>query len=166
MGVFVDLLSELAALPSFEQVVRLPKPRILDGTPQDYVLRFFAFLERYKRFGHSVQDFLTDFCRDAAADPQIEERRSKFSTTFSLLADTFPDGLKNRSGITPVNLYEGISVGAALALDINPSIRVPRDTSWVKSETLRTYTTGATNDRSRVTGRIEFCRDHFLASDD
>lgn len=166
MGAFVDLLSELSGLPSFGQVVRLPKARMLDGTPQDFVLRFFAFLERYHRFDHSVQDFLTDFCRDAAADPQIERRRNKFRATSAFLADTFPDGLKNRSGITPVNLYEGISVGAALALDIDPSIRPPRDISWVKSEALRTYTTGATNDRSRVTGRIEFCRDRFLTSDD
>jgi hypothetical protein len=164
MGDFVDLLTELADTSSFRQLVHLPKARMLDGTPQDFVLRFFAFLERYKSFDHSVQDFLTDFCRDAAADPQIEDRRGKFLTTFAFLADTFPDGLKNRSGVTPVNLYEGVSVGTALALSVDPLIRPPLDTGWVKSETLRAFTTGATNDRSRVTGRIEFCRDHFLAA--
>jgi hypothetical protein len=52
MGTFVDLLSELAATDAFHLVVSLPKPRMLDGTPQDYVLRFFAFLERYTRFEH------------------------------------------------------------------------------------------------------------------
>jgi Protein of unknown function DUF262 len=133
MGEFVDLLSELAALPSFQQVVVLPRPRVLDGTPQDYILRFFAFYERYRRFEHSVQDFLNDFCSDAAADPQIEERRNRFTTTFSLLAEAFPAGLKGRTGTTPVNLYEGVSVGAAFALDINPSLAVPRDMGWVKS---------------------------------
>ena len=163
MGDFVDLLSELAAQPAFKQVVVLPKARVRDGTPQDYVLRFFAFHERYRQFEHSVQDFLNDFCRDAAVDPQIERRRAKFSATFAFLADAFPRGLRGRTGTTPVNLYEGISVGAAFALDINPSLRISEDTSWVKSEELRLYTTGPTNDRARVTGRIEFCRDRFLS---
>jgi hypothetical protein len=124
MGDFVNLLTELAESSSFQQVVRLPRPRILDGTPQDYVLRFFAFFERYNRFEHSVQDFLTNFCRDAAADPQIEKRRDRFARVFAFLADVFPDGLKGRSGTTPVNLYEGVSVGAALALDVDPDIQV------------------------------------------
>jgi hypothetical protein len=166
MGAFVDLLSELTARPSFGQVVVLPKARVRDGTPQDYILRFFAFHERYRQFEHSVQNFLNDFCRDAAADPQIEIRRATFNATFAFLADVFPTGLRGRTGTTPVNLYEGISVGAAFALDINPFIRPPEDMSWIKSEELRFYTTGPTNDRSRVTGRIEFCRDRFLAEND
>jgi hypothetical protein len=163
MGEFVDLLTQLADTSQFQQVVSLPKPRMLDGTPQDYVLRFFAFLERYKQFDHSVKDFLNDFCRDAAADPQLESRGQEFLRTFAFLADTFPAGLRNRSGVTPVNLYEGVSVGAALALAANPNLEVPQRTDWVKSDELRRYTTGATNDRSRVSGRIEFCRDRFLA---
>jgi hypothetical protein len=162
MGEFVDLLTELANLPTFQKVVILPRPRMLDGTPQDFVLRFFAFFERYRDFGHSVQDFLNDFCRDAADEPHIESRRALFTKTFAFLAEVFPDGLKRRSGTTPVNLYEGVSVGAAFALNIKPSLQPPRDLEWVKSEELRTYTTGPTNDRARVTGRIEFCRDRFL----
>jgi hypothetical protein len=163
MGEFVDLLTELAETSQFQRIVSLPRRRMLDGTPQDYVLRFFAFLERYKQFEHSVKDFLNDFCRDAAADPQLELRRSKFQKTFALLASTFPEGLKNRSGVTPVNLYEGVSVGAALALDINPNIGTPHSINWVTSPELKYYTTGATNDRARVSGRVEFCRDRFLA---
>ncbi len=166
MGEFVDLLSELAATNAFRTVVSLPKPRMLDGTPQDFVLRFFAFLERYTSFEHSVKDFLNDFCRDAAANPELEERRRKFSITFSFLADAFPSGLKTRSGVTPVNLYEGVCVGAALAIEINPHLPIPSNTDWVNSPTLKSFTTVGTNDRSRVIGRIEYCRDHFLTGND
>jgi hypothetical protein len=52
MGAFVDLLTELAETAAFKTVVFLPAARKLDGTPQDYVLRFFAFLERYQDFVH------------------------------------------------------------------------------------------------------------------
>lgn len=163
LGEFVDLLTELAGTRQFKQVVSLPAARMLDGSPQDYVLRFFAFHERYMQFEHSVNDFLNDFCRDAAADPRIEERATRFRQTFRFLADVFPEGIKNRSGVTPVNLYEGASVGAALALEVSGgNLTIPVSTDWITSEELRRYTTGATNDRSRVSGRIEFCRDKFL----
>lgn len=163
LGEFVDLLTELAGTRQFKQVVSLPAARMLDGSPQDYVLRFFAFHERYMEFEHSVKDFLNDFCRDAAADPRIEGRATRFRQTFRFLADVFPEGIKNRSGVTPVNLYEGVSVGAALALEVSGgNLPIPVSTDWITSEELRRYTTGATNDRSRVSGRIEFCRDKFL----
>ena len=163
VGEFVDLLTELAETSQFRQVVSLPGPRMLDGSPQDYVLRFFAFHERYQQFEHSVKEFLNDFCRDAAADPRIEERRGKFRRTFTFLTDVFPNGLKNRTGVTPVNLYEGVSVGAALALEVAAgNLPIPYSMAWVTSSEMKYYTTGATNSRSRVSGRIEFCRDRFL----
>jgi hypothetical protein len=71
---------------------------------------------------------------------------------------------KTRKGATPVNLFEGLSVGASLALAQDPDIKPPTSMTWVGSDELRRLTTGATNSRSRVTGRIEYCRDQFLAS--
>jgi hypothetical protein len=116
MGEFIDLLSELSELDDFKRVVVLPRGSQRDGTAQDYVLRFFAFFERYSSFSHSVKDFLNDFCADAAKNPRIADRRDLFKRTFSVLAGTFPEGLKSRKGATPVNLYEAIAAGAALAL--------------------------------------------------
>jgi hypothetical protein len=52
-GEFMTLLSELAESDEFRTVVHLPKQRWKDGTPQDYVLRFFAFAE---------QSRLSQFC--------------------------------------------------------------------------------------------------------
>ena len=163
MGEYVNLLTELAETDVFKRVVLLPKSREIDGTPQDYVLRFFAFHDRYKKFDHSVKDFLNDYCRDAALDPQLDERRELFLRTFDLLARTYPHGIRRRrQGTTPVNLYEAVSVGAALAMAEEPSVGVPSDLRWIDDEELREFTTGATNDRRRVTGRVEFCRDRFL----
>ncbi len=165
MGEFVDLLTELAASNDFKTVVTLPKGRQIDGTPQDYVLRFFAFRDEYEAFDHSVKDFLTDYCARAARNPNLDERREVFHRTFQLLARTFPHGLKTRKGTTPVNLFEGVAVGAALALDAEPDLGPPQSGEWVSSPELKSFTTGATNNRSRVSGRVEFCRDRFLAGE-
>ncbi len=161
-GEFMDLLSELGGSPDFRTVVRLPQGRWKDGTPEDYVLRFFAFFERYTEFDHSVKDFLNDFAEFASKSQNQNERRVIFCRSFSYLADAFRDGIKTRKGITPVNLFEAVSVGAALALVQIPQLPRPATVPWLHSERLRGLTTGATNSRPRVTGRIEFCRDRFL----
>ncbi|MET8715801.1 DUF262 domain-containing protein [Streptomyces sp. NPDC004735] len=161
-GEFVDLLSRLAKSENFNKVVKLPSNRQKDGTREDFVLRFFAFLDRYQKFDHSVKDFLDDFIADAHKAPRLRPREKIFHETFSFLANCFPEGIKSRKGQTPVNLFEAISVGAALALRIYPELRPSIDPQWVTSETLRSYVTGATNSRPRVRGRIEFARDKFL----
>lgn len=163
-GAFVDLLTVLADSPRFRTVVTLPQSRLVDGTPQDFVLRFFAFKERYEKFDHSVKEFLNDFCRDAAQHPHLNARQVQFEQTFDYLAEVFPHGLRRgRQSITPVNVFEAVSVGAALAMEQIGKLPMPRSTAWVESEEFRELTTGATNDRRRVAGRVEFARDRFIA---
>jgi hypothetical protein len=161
-GDFIDMLGELSGRESFRTVVVLPEARWKDGTPEDYALRFFAFLERYKEFDHSVTDFLTSFTAAAYGVPDTERRSRRFNQTLDFLAKCFPDGLKGRTGVTPVNLFEGVAVGAALALRERARLRPTVNPSWIRSDELRRYVTAATNSRPRVTGRIEFCRDRFL----
>lgn len=164
-GEFIDLLTQLANSNDFQNVVNLPAGRKVDGTPQDFVLRFFAFYERYTEFDHSVRDFLNDFCRDAAEAPSILGRKSKFVETFDYLAPIFPNGLRRgRQSTTPVNVFEAVAVGAALALDVDPDLEYPESVGWIEGSDFRKLTTGATNDRRRVAGRVEFARDRFLAS--
>ncbi|MDT0164983.1 DUF262 domain-containing protein [Actinotalea sp. AC32] len=162
MGEFIDLLTELGATATFRTLVKLSEGNMQNGTAQEFVLRFFAYKDRYRDFDHSVKDFLNDYCEDAAADPQVATRRELFERTFEFLARAFPHGLKSRKGTTPVNLYEGVAVGAALAMEQEPNLSVPRDISWVHSDEMKKLSTGATNTKSRVTGRIEFARDMFL----
>lgn len=161
-GAFMDMLGELAVSADFKTVVVLPKSKERDGTKEEFVLRFFAFLENYHEFVHAVEGFLNDYAKRAHKDPRVEKRRGVFEGTFRFLADCFQSGIKTRKGQTPVNLFEGIAVGAALALLENPRLQPPSNLGWVNSEKLRHFTTGATNSRLRVIGRIEYCRDAFL----
>jgi hypothetical protein len=161
-GPFMDFLAELSAMDDFKTVVRLPESSWKDGTPEDYVLRFFAFLERYEAFEHSVKDFLNTYTQDTYQVADLRGRRDIFVRTFEFLAQSFQNGVRSRRGTTPVNLFEGISVGAALAITQNPAVLVPDSVEWIASTELRGLTTGATNSRTRVRGRIEYCRDRFL----
>jgi hypothetical protein len=161
-GPFIDLLESLAGQENFNTIIRLAEGNQNDGTREEFVLRFFAYLENYNAFEHAVKGFLDDFTIAAKDKPDVQARRKIFDRTFDFLGRCFPDGMKGRKGVTPVNLFEGLAVGAALALRQKPRLPVPTNVDWVNGPELRAFTSGATNTRPRVRGRIEYCRDKFL----
>jgi len=163
-GQFNEFLERMAKDPGFRAVVRLTQRQEEDGTREECVLRFFAFLHQYERFVHSVVTFLNDYMREASASFQYEAGEKLFRQTFHQLTKALPSGIVRSSGrkITPINLYEAVAVGAALALRVSPKVVTKGATGWVGSDELKALTTGATNNRATVVGRIEFCRNRFL----
>ncbi len=163
-GEFAELLDDLASTEDFNTVVRLSNNNKKDGTMEECVLRFFAFLDRYSKFDHSVEEFLTDYMKYATEKFDYDSREQEFDNVFAALAETFKDGIRRpgRKGLTPLNLYEGVAVGAALALRERDKLVTKNLHTWMNSNELRGFTTGATNNRRAVKGRIEFCRDRFL----
>jgi hypothetical protein len=164
-GPFADFLDRLAKDQNFGTVVRLTEKQNRDGTREECVLRFFSFLYSYKTFVHSVRDFLNDFMKSGSKKFDYSAAEKIFTETFRQLAGTFPDGL-SRPGVgrskTPLNLFEGVSVGAALAIQQNKLIAANNVYGWLGSEELKKVTKEATNNLSAVKGRIEYCRDRFL----
>lgn len=163
-GPFADKLDQLSKEKSFQQVVKLTKKQQRDATGEECVLRFFAFKDRYKDFDHSVGEFLNSYMEDASKKFDYTSQEAIFSRTFAQLARAFPRGIRRPGGkmATPLNLYEGITVGAALALSKVDQVDTSTIKQWLPSDELRRFTTGATNDWRAVKGRIEFCRDRFL----
>jgi Protein of unknown function DUF262 len=163
-GDFSQKLEELARDQNFHKVVRLNRKQDEDGTREECVLRFFAFLHRYTVFVHSVKDFLNDYMKDATRSFDYAKEEALFKATFLQLASILPHGISrpSRKGVTPLNLYEGVAVGAALAIMKKGKLHRNGSVAWLGSEELRGYTIGATNSPAAVRGRIEFCRDKFL----
>jgi Protein of unknown function DUF262 len=164
VGKFADQLERWAAEPNFQTALKLTPLQQKDATAEECVLRFFAYLHRYTKFEHSVTDFLNRYMEGASKQFDYAEADAIFTKTFNAIARIFPQGIR-RPGTrttTPMNLFEAVAVGAALALQETNKLRTAGLNIWMKSDELRRFTTGATNNRSAVKGRIEFCRDRFL----
>lgn len=163
-GKFANVLDTLAKDEHFKTVLKLTKTQEDDGTREECVLRFFAFLDRYHQFDHSVKEFLDTYMRDASKKFAYDRREKEFKAVFEALSYGFPYGIMRDEGKgrTPLNLYEGVAVGAALAMREREHLYTRNIHSWIDCGVLRDFTTGATNDRGAVRGRIEFCRDRFL----
>jgi len=166
-GRFTKMLETLTRNHDFKTVLRLSKRQRRNGTNEECVLRFFAFLDNYGNFVHSVRDFLTDYTREASKNFDFPAGRAIFRETFAQLAVVFPDGLVRptpgkKLSTTSLILYEGVAVGAALAIQKAGKIDGSNVQAWLSSPELLKFTRGATNDTTAVKGRIEFCRDRFL----
>ncbi len=159
-GPFNDFLERLAKTARFKRVVNLRASNETDGTREELVLRFFAFFHGYKTFDHSVVDFLNDYMQEATKAFDYEPNQRHFEITFRELARVFPSGIRRRTRLTPVNLFEAVAVGAALALKKRKTI-LGNAEKWIDSDELRQLTTGATNTKRMVVGRIEFAARHF-----
>jgi uncharacterized protein with ParB-like and HNH nuclease domain len=159
-GFFNNDIKRLVLDKNFSDVVNLKVGELKNGTAEEYVLRFFAFLDRYKLFDHSVKDFLNNYMRDNTAKKISPSQEKLFKQTFSLLKKNLPNGIaRGNRGATPVNLYEGIAVGAALALKSGKTIKETSLPALLDDQELRKFTTGATNSRKSVAGRVEYVRD-------
>lgn len=161
-GEFNDFLREMAQLSQFRKVVKLPRNKESDGTREEYVLRFFAYRDGYKTFEHLVVEFLNRYMEKAARSFEYEKNRESFIEVFSALSGALPDGLVRGKRETPANLFEAVSVGAAIALKTKGTIVTKGIRSWLSSDKLKSLTSGGTNTRQMVTRRIEYCRDKFL----
>lgn len=162
-GAFNRLLRDLADKENFNAVAKFPQERELDGTKEEYVLRFFAYYERYTSFDHSVKEFLNEYMKIASESFDFTDKVRIFDNTFNSLANALPNGISRVSrSTTPANLYEAVTVGAALAYTLQGFLVTDNILEWMHSDELKTLTTGATNSNPRVKARIEYCRDKFL----
>src|SRR6185437_9856157 len=143
----------------------------------ELVTRFFAFLNRYDRYGIGatgkvVKDFLLSYVRDTnnellAPDGarKIEGMKEEWKRMLSFVRDHFPDGFKKQGPgrKVPRVRFEALAVGIGLALRIKPDLTVEKPPGWLESNEFKTWTTSdASNNRSNLIGRVEFVRDKLL----
>jgi hypothetical protein len=160
-GPFNDTLKTLAQNASFRQSVRLAQDDQTNGTYEELVLRFFAYLQRYEQFGHSVLKFLNEYMEHANKHQPAPHVIDLFDRTFVFVAAELPNGIVRARAITPFNLYEAVSVGIALVLQAGGEPRAGVLATLMNNDELRDLTSGGTNSRRAVVDRIHFVRDRL-----
>lgn len=131
---------------------------------QELVLRFFAYLNNYKKFEHRVDQFIDDYVDSNKDTFNRDEFLKEFKRMLDFVDKNFPYGFaksKNAKS-TPRVRFEAIAVGVALALRENEKLIV-NNVDWIGSDEFRIHTTtNASNSLNRVTGRIEYVRNMLL----
>ncbi|EJL93512.1 hypothetical protein PMI16_00562 [Herbaspirillum sp. CF444] len=155
-GPFNEQLKKLATDTHFRTAVRLKDSDTRNGTAQEYVLRFFAYLDDRQKFQHSVKGFLNDYMKGNARQKIAPTNVKLFKNTMSLLATAFPNGItRGQASTTSAVLFEALSIGLAEALRSGKRVKHEKLPLLVADARLKTLTTGATNSNKMLSGRID-----------
>lgn len=161
-GIFNDQLKKLSKTSDFLSAVKLKDSEYKDGTAEEYVLRFFAYLENREGFEHSVKDFLNNYMRDNAQSKIKSKNLKLFKETMNELAKAFPTGLtRGQASTTSAILYEALAVGVAEAISNGADIDTEKLNNLASDSNLKKLTTGATNSRKMLFGRIDYVRNYL-----
>lgn len=164
-GAFNEFVKRMAQVENFLIATKLTERSIKDGTAEEAVLRFFAFLHNYNNFKYNVTGFLNNYMSIANKTFDYEKNEKLFKKTFEELSKLkfgISKGQSTRHSGFKINFYEGVAVGAALALQEKEKINLSDFYSWINDESFIASTTGATNRPKMVQHRILFCKENFL----
>lgn len=160
-GGFNDYIKELSQDSNFRKCVHLSSKQETDGTREELVLRFFAYLYDLESFDHSVKDFLNNYMEKATKKFNYSKSDRVFKHVFDVLNKALPSGITKGRKNTPLNLYEAVAVGAAMAYINKGAINTSDIDKWITDKELLRFISGATNTRKNVVGRIDYCRLKF-----
>ncbi|MDY6781420.1 MAG: DUF262 domain-containing protein [Cyanobacteriota bacterium] len=170
-GKFLDLIEELSKNRKFRSLCSFTDTEINKRDSQEFVLRFFAFLNNYKNYsGKKVHGFLDSYLeqQNELTTLDINAHKNEFCAMLDFVEKHFPHALhiyrktKDRYEPTTRIKFESISVGVALALRENPNL-IPKKTDFLTSEEFKNYTkSDASSSRNKVIERIEYVRSRLL----
>jgi uncharacterized protein with ParB-like and HNH nuclease domain len=158
LGPFNDLIKELSTYTNFRKVVKMTASAERKGSYEELVLKFFAYYQFSNKFVHSVKGFLNEYMSYKTNNFKDKtELSALFKRTFDLLEANLPQGIVRgtRINITPIVLYEAISVGTAKALESGDYVEPAVLNDLLNNPDLKKYTTGATNSKSMLNKRLE-----------
>lgn len=166
-GPFMTFITDCAAIEQFKTLVPLSDRNAKRKEYEEFILRYFAYLNNYQKFQKSVDDFLTDYLKsknDNFRDADKEAMHAEFLSMLNFVSLYFPNGFK-RTGYNTVPRirFEAIAVGISLALRENSKL-TPSDVSqWLDSKPFIKHTrSDASNSRPKLVNRIHYVRDNLL----
>lgn len=143
----------------------------LRGEKEELITRFFAYSEKYTEFERSVKSFLDDYIKEKGGtfdDEEKAEKEMQLKRALKFVNDYFPYGFRksSTSKSIPKVRFESIAIGVNLALNIKTEITEP-NLRWLESKEYKDLvTSGSSNNRNKLIGRIEFVRDCLLGKVD
>ena len=162
-GSFNDFIKRLAKDERLHRLTKIASSADNNGTYEELVLRFFAYLYNRDLFVHNVKDFLNEFMKWANVNYNEREYETIFNRVFDELSGLEQGIVKNvERRSTSTVFWEAITVGAAVALRNGVDhLNLDGFYEWVADEQFNRLVVGATNSRQMIDNRIEYTSNKF-----
>lgn len=163
-GPFITFLERCAEHPLLNKLAPLSQAYIKRREREEYVLRFFAYLDRYKEFDKRVKEFLDQYVNSKKDGFNEDTMWAEYDRMLKFVQAYFKDGFLRPNYKTAKRVrFEALAVGVALTLREDHNL-VPAPTdAWSDNDVFHELTTSdASNSSPRVIKRIEYVRDRLL----
>lgn len=163
---YTNVLKICATNTLFKELAPLSDAKEKRDERLEFVLRFFAYLNNYNQFEHSVREFLNNYMAENNDIDEATQNKmnAEFSSTLKFINTHFPHGFRKSENAksTPRVRFESIGVGVALALREEPRL-VPEKLDWLYSNDFKKLiTSDGSNSKPKVIERIEFVKNKLL----
>lgn len=164
-GKFMDFVyNECSKHPLFIRNTRFTERLKKRGEPQELVIRFFAYSEKYNDVKTTVNDFLNEFVEEKNKSFDKERYWFEFDRMLKFVDTNFPYGFIKTptSQKTPRVRFDSIAVGVNLALRENPKLQV-KNVNWLNEDIFQeNITKGGQNAPSAIKNRINYVINKLL----
>lgn len=158
-GKFAEFLEKLASDGNFNRIVKLKEGNENDGTREELILKFFAYLEKRAEFQGKVKKFLNEYMRSVPSDYDYTGREAFFRKVVKALAEVLGGPILRKDvGWSPINLVEAVLVGGAELLKEGETTFNPKR-DWLNDRSLTRMSSAGSNTPSYLKGRIDRARD-------
>lgn len=154
-GSFAKLIGKLTKNNDYQGLLKLQKKRQNDGTREELVLKFFAYLNGREKFDGNVQEFLNDFMEKQSNKDDFTPQQDLFNNVVKSIARIHA-GPVLREGYhsTPLNQFEAILVAAGELITEGKDLKKPKN-GWLNDAQLVSASTKGTNTPAMLRTRIE-----------
>lgn len=160
-------ITECAAIEQFKALVPLSERNATRKEYEEFVLRYFAYLNNYHGFQKSVDDFLTDYLKSKNENFNETDKQvmlDEFVRMLNFVSQHFQNGFKRTGYKTvPRIRFEAIAVGVSLALREKADLAPGDMEHWLDNKEFIKHTrSDASNSRPKLVNRIHYVRDNLL----
>jgi hypothetical protein len=161
-GGFNDLLDELSSYPRYRAILKLKSNNENDGTREELVLKFFAYLLSRATFKGWVTRFLNEYMQLATKTFDYDEGRRLFTASVDHLYEVLNGKpfLRKNTYVTPLNQLEAVLVGIAEVIRSGNAPSNP-PSGWADDGDLVTASTKGTNTVGNLRRRIARSQEIF-----
>ncbi|AHG20732.1 hypothetical protein Z042_14785 [Chania multitudinisentens RB-25] len=172
-GPFMDLIVELAVIPTFESLAPVSKKELDEREREELVARFFAYSDGLEGYRDRPSEFIFNYVKKMnirlVDEPALlDQYRTQFIETVNFIERVFPYGFrrKEKGKATPRARFEAIAIGSRLALNERPTLVNEPITDvlpWlISADFIRVTGSDGANAIARLRERTGFVRDKLL----
>ena len=153
------VITTAAANEEFKNLLKLQRKRQNDGTTEEMIVKFFAYLNARNDFRGSVKDFLNNYTETANGNFDLEASSELFNRVVEEISRLLGGRpfLRQNVPVTPLNQLEAVMVALGEIFREGTTLVDPPD-GWLEDRELIEASASGTNSRTLLNRRIARAR--------